>query len=75
MILANLSPSESVRDYHVPSFPGTWELVLDTDEKRFAGLARLAPGQLFHAVPAGHGGLEIKVYLPARCAMILRLCR
>ncbi len=74
MILANLSPSESVTDYAVPCFPGTWELVLDTDEKRFAGLARLTPGQRFHAAPAGHGGLEIKVYLPARCAMILRVC-
>ena len=49
------------------------ELVLDTDEERFAGHTRLAPGQRFHSHPAGHGGHEIKVYLPARCALILRL--
>ena len=72
IILVNLNPSQSVSDYYIPCPPGTWELVLDTDEARFAGHTRLAPGQRFHSIAAGHGGHEIKVYLPARCALILR---
>lgn len=72
LILANLNPTESAPDYPISCPPGTWELVLDTDEERFAGLARLHPGQQFHSRPAAHGGHELLVYLPSRCAMILR---
>ncbi len=74
LILANLSPWESVTDHPVPvpSGEGTWELALDTDETRFAGLGRLHEGQIFHPLPSKRGGYEIKVYLPSRCAIILR---
>ena len=52
--------------------PGASQLVLDTDEARFAGPARLAPLQEYHSQPDGSGGHTIKVYLPSRCALVLR---
>jgi 1,4-alpha-glucan branching enzyme len=58
IILANLHPSESVRDYPVPCPAGTWELLLDTDEERFAGHTRLQAGQRFHSRSTGHGALR-----------------
>ncbi|RMG92738.1 MAG: 1,4-alpha-glucan-branching enzyme, partial [Candidatus Dadabacteria bacterium] len=70
--LFNFHPTRSVADYPVEVPPGAYDLVLDTDEPRFAGPGRVAPGQRFltHPLPGGH--LGIRVYLPSRCALVLR---
>lgn len=72
LIIVSLNPAESIADCPIPCPPGTWQLVLDTDEARFAGPARLAPLQEYHSQPDGSGEHTIKVYLPSRCALVLR---
>ena len=71
LILANLHPWNSPVDYPIPCSPGSWELVLNTDDPTFCGLNRLRHGQCYHSRPV-NGGHEILVYLPSRCAMVLR---
>lgn len=74
VFLFNFHNSESVTDFSVVVPPGEFRLVLDSDEERFGGHARIAPGQRF-ALSSETRGNEmchvIKVYLPCRTAMVL----
>jgi 1,4-alpha-glucan branching enzyme len=70
LFLFNLHPWNSPVDHPVPCSPGSWQLVLSTDEPRFAGLNRIRPDQSFTSRPVSHGH-EILVYLPARSALVL----
>ena len=74
VFLFNFHSSESVTDFSVVVPPGEFRLVLDSDEERFGGHARIAPGQRF-ALSSETRGNEmchvIKVYLPCRTAMVL----
>ena len=70
LIAANFHPWNSPVDHPLNVPEGTWRLVLDTDEERFAGLKRLRPGQDYLTRPV-NGGHEILAYLPARAAMVL----
>lgn len=72
LIIASLNPAESFPDLPIPCPAGKWDLVLDTDERRFAGPGRIAPGQSFFTTPEPHGGHSLSIYLPARSAIILR---
>jgi 1,4-alpha-glucan branching enzyme len=70
----NFHPSRSFADYAVEVLPGDYELVMDTDEARFGGHARLAAGQV-HAtegiVREGHLRHMLRLYLPCRAALVL----
>ncbi len=70
LIAFNFNPVRSFTDHAVAAPAGEWELVLDSDETRFAGLARLVPSQRFltRATDWGH---ELRLYLPCRCALVL----
>jgi len=49
--------------------------VMDSDESRFGGHDRIAPGQRFIASPVTDGAttrLMIKLYLPVRTAIVLQ---
>lgn len=70
VFLVNFHPWNSPVDYPVPVPPGKYRLVLDTDEARFAGHARLRPRQEYLSRPV-NGGHEILVYLPARSCLVL----
>jgi 1,4-alpha-glucan branching enzyme len=70
LFLFNLHPWNSPVDHPVPCSPGSWQLVLSTDEPRFAGLNRIRPDQSFTSRPVSNGH-EILVYLPARSALVL----
>jgi 1,4-alpha-glucan branching enzyme len=72
LIIASLNPAESFPDLPIPCPAGKWDLVLDTDERRFAGPGRIASGQSFFTTPEPHGGHSLSIYLPARSALILR---
>ncbi len=71
----NFHPTRSYVDYGVEVPPGEYDLVLDTDEARFAGPGRIAPGQRYHAraLPGdGPPRMGIRLYLPSRSALVLR---
>ena len=70
----NFNPSQSFTGYGVPVPAGSrWRLVLDTDEARFGGQGRIAPRQTFLAEQAGDGSAYVRLYLPARTALVLRV--
>jgi 1,4-alpha-glucan branching enzyme len=74
IIAVNLHPSQSFADRPLNAAPGSYSLVLDTDEARFAGLSRLAAGQryLSHDINESGVGHGLRLYLPSRCALVLR---
>ena len=70
----NFHASASHADFPVMTPPGRYRLVLDTDSPAFGGQGRIAPGQVFFAVPEIEGSEQIhriRVYLPCRTAMVL----
>ncbi len=60
----DFNPSGSFSGYAFEAPAGDWKLVLDSDEKRYDGFARLMTGELHHA------DTDLTVYLPSRCALI-----
>jgi len=74
VFLFNFHSSLSVVDYTVVVPPGSYRLVLDSDEARFGGHARIAPGQAFELLSEVRDAEKchlIKIYLPCRTAMVL----
>jgi len=72
----NFHPSRSAVDYGLAVEPGTYRLVLDTDEPRFGGQGRLAAGQEYFTHPAEEGGGQVhrlQFYLPCRSALVMEL--
>ncbi len=69
--LVNLHPVDSIPEcaFEVP--PGEYELALDSDAAKFGGCGRVAPGQIYCAMPV-NGVMAVRVYLPCRTALILR---
>ena len=72
LIAFNFNPSRSFTDHAVAAPAGEWELILDSDEERFAGSGRLAPEQCSLTRPASWGH-ELLLYLPARSALVFKL--
>ena len=74
VFIFNFHNSLSVADYAVVVPPGNYRLILDSDEDRFGGHARIAPNQTFDLLTEMRGNELcniIKVYLPCRTAMVL----
>jgi len=74
VFLFNFHSTLSVADYAVVVPPGSYHLVLDSDETRFGGHARIAPGQTFELLTEMRDTEMchiIRVYLPCRTAMVL----
>ncbi len=63
----NFNPSESYQDYGFPAPEGEWEMVLNSDEARFGGFSRLGASEIHATV-----GKELFLYLPSRCAIVLK---
>ncbi len=72
----NFNPVRSFTDYGVLVPPASfWTHVLDTDESRFGGQGRLAADIVYAPVLVPANGelvQQIKLYLPARTALVLR---
>ena len=74
----NFSATGSFADYGFAAPEGEWEDVLNTDEARFNGFARVEKGQHHFTVaeksPNGNPryGSTLYLYLPARCALVLK---
>ncbi len=71
----NFHPSRSFSDYRVDAPPGRYGLLLDSDQSRFGGHARLVSDQMFSTVSDDdrHPGRQrLSLYLPSRTALVLR---
>ena len=75
----NFNPSESFEGCGITVPPATrWRHVIDTDEKRFGGFGRIAPGMEYETAPARAGAELVSqtlLYLPARTALVLTCLR
>ncbi len=67
----NFSPSKSYTDYGIPVAAGSYRHVLDTDERRFGGQARIKTRQTWFTQRGEDGVDRILLYLPARTALVL----
>ena len=73
-IIFNFNATESFTDYGIEVMPGKYDLLLNTDEKRFGGFDRLQSPQSYFTTPEQDGNIlkhELKLYLPSRTALIL----
>lgn len=72
----NFSPSKSYTDYGILAPAGKYQVVLDTDNGRFGGYGNIDDKVEHFTVPDplyAPAGVEwLKLYLPARTAMVLR---
>ena len=64
----NLHPTRSFTDYPLPAPKGDYKVVLSSDSKKFGGFDRIDTKLTY---PAGSDE-RVKVYLPARTAIVLR---
>ena len=74
----NFNPSKSFTDYGILALAGRYRLVMDTDEVRFGGQGRIAAEQTYFTeatVENNERVDRVKLYLPARTALVLELLR
>ncbi len=71
----NFHHERSYANYRVGAPPGKYRLIMDTDDRKYAGHGRLTPGQE-HLTLYGRTGKKeyhwLSIYLPARSALVLR---
>ena len=76
LFVFNFNPTVSFADYGVLVPPAScWAHLFDTDEVRFGGQGRIAAGQSFDPVLVQDRGelvQQIRLYLPARTAIVLK---
>jgi 1,4-alpha-glucan branching enzyme len=68
----NFHPARSYTDYPVDAPRGVYRMILDTDQPRFGGHSRLEPEQVHSTLAPGGPGESLRLYLPARSALVLR---
>lgn len=72
----NFNPTKSFTDYGVLVPPASdWKHLFDTDEPRFGGQGRIQPGVTYAPTLVSDRGelvQQIKLYLPARTAVVLK---
>lgn len=70
----NFHYSKSFTDYPIDVPPGTYRLVLNTDESRFGGFDLVTPEQTYATERWKDGEIDrhqIKLYIPARAGLVL----
>ncbi len=76
MFVFNFNPVESFSGYGITVPPATqWRHFFDTDEERFGGQARIEAGRTYSPEIVNDGKelvQQVKLYLPARTAVVLR---
>ena len=74
LVAINVHESQSYPDWEITVPPGQYELCLNTDSPRFGGQGRIIDEQTFHTLDqvVNHELIQkIRVYLPARTAIVL----
>lgn len=70
----NFHPTKSQDGFFLPvQEAGLYQVILSTDEPRFGGQDRISTTQLYEARREPNGQLGFRIYLPSRCAMVLKL--
>ncbi|MCD6185509.1 MAG: alpha amylase C-terminal domain-containing protein, partial [Deltaproteobacteria bacterium] len=71
----NFHPSRSWTDYRIPSIPGQYRMILNSDDKKFGGYGRLTADQL-HFTISGETESDqsnfLSLYIPSRTGIILQ---
>lgn len=75
----NFNPARSFSDYGILTPPGEYEVVLSSDDARFGGYGNV-DDSVHHLTQndplySPHGVEWLRLYLPARSAQVLRLCK
>ncbi|MFH2092780.1 MAG: alpha amylase C-terminal domain-containing protein [Pseudomonadota bacterium] len=72
----NFHPGSSFTDYMFDAPPGEYQMLFNSDEKRFGGLGRLKSDQTHHTLfdkrKTGESNL-LSLYIPSRTAIVLKL--
>ena len=71
----NFNPTQSFDNLPILCFPGKYDLVLDTDRAEFGGFGAIASKQEFFSSPTVEQNTRnnyIRIYLPARTALVAR---
>jgi len=79
LFVFNFNPTQSFTDYGVLVPPASdWKHLFDTDEPRFGGQGRVQPGAVYAPTLVECRGeivQQIKLYVPARTAIVLKYHR
>lgn len=69
----NFHPTRSYTEYFVTTpTTGNYKVALSTDSKDFGGQERISETRTYYASRKADGRIGFNVYLPSRCAMVLR---
>ncbi len=71
LFIMNFSPNQSWTDYGVPAAAGSYNVILDSDDKRFGGQNRIDDSTRYFTSPQENGH-QLQVYLPARTGIVLQ---
>ena len=78
LFVFNFNPTQSFTDYGILVPPAsTWRHLFDTDEGRFGGQGRIAPGQVYEPTLVKDDARnefvqQLRLYLPSRSAVVLK---
>ncbi|MFV0522510.1 MAG: alpha-amylase family glycosyl hydrolase [Mangrovibacterium sp.] len=72
LIVFNFNPVQSFTGYGIPVDKSSWEVLFDSDEKRFGGQERIAHLKYQTHRDKKHKVDYLDLYLPARTAMVLK---
>lgn len=69
----NFNPTVSFTDYGIEMDPGSYRVMLNTDNGLFGGFNRNDDDRV-HVTQQENGSTWLKLYLPSRSAMVLKIC-
>jgi len=72
LFVFNFHPVHSRVDYPIPVSAQSYRLVFDSDRSQFGGYDRLVPDQIHFNVAGEGGNPVIRLYVPARTALVLQ---
>ncbi len=69
----NFHPTHSFTDYGITVAEGKYRYLFSSDELIYGGFGRYDEGQIYHSINVTHGEnyYQIKLYLPARSALVI----
>lgn len=74
LFVFNFNPERSFADYGIPLGAGKYRMLLSTDNGRFGGQDRIDEELTYYTLPVGNITSQhyLKLYLPARTAVVLK---
>ncbi len=74
LFIFNFSPTKSYSDYGILAHPGRYSVALSTDSKKFGGFGNIDESVSYvnERVGGASGKDWLKIYLPARTALVLK---